>query len=98
MKPPHSIDPSTGKPATGVLSPNVALGYTSEPIDLYGGDKSAWKYLTYPDDFRTWEPNGKKTTPSIPLVNDPGDRTVQWFHIRTPADHSSIACGGFTVK
>ncbi|MER6073516.1 serine/threonine-protein kinase [Streptomyces sp. NPDC001817] len=98
VKSPHSIDPSTGKPATGVLEPNVTLGYTSKPIDLHAGDKSAWKYLTYPDDFRTREPDGKTTTPSIPLLNDPGDWTVQWFHIRTPTDHGSLACGGFTVK
>ncbi|MEV6297085.1 serine/threonine-protein kinase [Streptomyces sp. NPDC051896] len=98
VKPPHSIDPSTGKPAAGALQQNVTLGYTSKPIDLYGGDSSAWKYLTYPDDFRSWSPDGKKSWPAIPLANDPGDWTVQWHHIRTPHDYSSVMCLGFTVK
>ncbi|MQY38258.1 Serine/threonine-protein kinase PknD [Streptomyces sp. RB17] len=98
VKPPHSIDPSTGKPAAGVFTPNVTLGYTSKPVDLYGGDATSWKYLTYPDDFRSWHPNGKQSWPAIPLTNDPGDWTVEWHHIRTPHDYSSIMCGGFTVK
>ncbi|MFJ9867125.1 serine/threonine-protein kinase [Streptomyces sp. NPDC101165] len=98
VKPPHSIDPTTGKPVTGALQQNVTLGYTSKPVDLHGGDKSAWKYLTYPDDFRSWSPDGKKTWPAIPLTNDPGDWTVQWHHIRTPHDYSSIMCLGFAVK
>ncbi|MGV4984269.1 serine/threonine-protein kinase [Streptomyces sp. NRAIS4] len=98
VKPPHDIDPSTGKPAPGVLIDNVRLGYTSKPIDLYGGDKSAWKYLTYPDDFRSWQQGGKESLPAIPLTNDRGEWTVQWHHIRTPDDYSSIMCGGFSVK
>ncbi|QHA05561.1 protein kinase [Streptomyces broussonetiae] len=98
VKPPHSIDPGTGKPAAGALSANVTLGYTSTPIDLYGGDQSAWKDLVYPDDFRSWSPDGKKSWPAIPLANDPGDWTVQWHHIRTSDDYSSIMCQGFTVK
>ncbi|MGW2701241.1 protein kinase domain-containing protein [Streptomyces sp. NPDC001340] len=98
VKPPHSIDSSTGKPAPGALIDNVTLGYTSKPVDLYGGDKSAWKYLTYPDDFRSWSPDGKRSSPAIPLANDPGDWTIEWHHIRTPHDYSSITCGGFTVK
>ncbi|MFI2203591.1 serine/threonine-protein kinase [Streptomyces sp. NPDC020192] len=97
VKPPHGIDPSTGKPVAGVLSQSATLGYTSKPIDLYGGDASAWTYLTYPDDFRTWL-DGKKSLPAIPVGNDPGDWTVQWFHIRTPSDYTSIMCQGFTVK
>ncbi|MFF3913380.1 serine/threonine-protein kinase [Streptomyces sp. NPDC001852] len=98
VKPPHSIDPSTGKPPAGALMQSATLGYTSKPIDLYSGDQSDWTYLTYPDDFRSWSPDGKKTWPSIPVGNDPGDWTVQWFHIRTPSDYSSIMCRGFTVK
>ncbi|WP_031225441.1 serine/threonine-protein kinase [Streptomyces roseochromogenus] len=98
VKPPHEIDSSTGKPAPGVLTQNVTLGYTSKPVDLYGGGTSGWKYLTYPDDFRTWHPNGKTSWPAVPLANDPGDWTVQWHHIRTPHDYSSVMCGGFAVK
>ncbi|MGN5379271.1 serine/threonine-protein kinase [Streptomyces lasalocidi] len=98
VKPPHSIDPTTGKPPVGALTQSATLGYTSKPVDLNSGDPSAWKYLTYPADFRSWSPDGKKTWPAIPLVNDPGDWTVQWFHIRTPSDYTSIMCQGFTVK
>ncbi|MCF1599367.1 serine/threonine-protein kinase [Streptomyces muensis] len=96
VKPPHDIDPSTGKPVGGKLIDNANVGYTSKPIDLYGDDPLAWKYLTYPDDFHSWVEG--KPQPAIPLTNDPGDWTVQFHHIRTPDDYTSIMCDGFTVK
>ncbi|MGW6911774.1 serine/threonine-protein kinase [Streptomyces sp. NPDC054940] len=97
VKPPHDIDPSTGKPIEGLLSDNVNVGYLSKPIDLYSGSAPGdWKYVTYPDDFKSWATG--KPSPAIPLTNDPGDWTVQFHHIRTPDDYSSIFCRGFTVK
>ncbi|MFJ3304376.1 serine/threonine-protein kinase [Streptomyces sp. NPDC086549] len=96
VKPPHDIDPDTGKPVAGLLSDNANVGYLSKPIDMYGSDPTAWKSVTYPDDFQSWV-NGKVFR-SIPLTNDPGDWTVEWHHIRTPDDYTSVMCDGFTVK
>ncbi|MCX4559709.1 MULTISPECIES: serine/threonine-protein kinase [Streptomyces] len=98
VKPPHDIDPSTGKPVEGLLSANANVGYTSKPVDLYGGDgPTEWKYVTYPDDFRNY-PEGLEPISAIPLLNDPGDWTVQFHHIRTPDEYSSIMCTGFTAS
>ncbi|MFG2027567.1 serine/threonine-protein kinase [Streptomyces sp. NPDC048825] len=98
VKPPHDIDPSTGKPVEGLLSANPNVGYTSKPVDLYGGGgPTKWKYVTYPDDFRTWLVGGRELRPAIPLANDPGDWTVQFHHVRAPDDYSSILCAGFTA-
>ncbi|AZQ35753.1 serine/threonine protein kinase [Streptomyces cyaneochromogenes] len=97
VKPPHDIDPSTGKPVEGLLADNANVGYTSKPVDVYGGSNPGdWKYVTYPDDFNSWVRG--KPSPAIPLTNDPGDWTVQFHHIRTPDDYSSVFCRGFTVK
>lgn len=97
VKSPHDIDPDTGKPIAGLLSDNANIGYTSKPIDLYGGsDPKGWKYLTYPDDFNSWIKG--KPEAAIPLLNDPGDWTVEFHHIRTPDDYTSVMCTGFTVK
>lgn len=97
VKPPHDIDPDTGKPVQGILVDNVNIGYLSKPVDLHaGGEPGEWKSVTYPDDFQQWIKG--QTTPAIPLVNDPGDWTVQWHHIRTPDDYTSIDCAGFAVK
>jgi hypothetical protein len=96
VKPPHDIDPGTGKPVAGLLADNVSSGYTSVPVDLYGAGAGGWTYVTYPDDFRQWV-NGK-SYPAVPLANDPGDWTVQWHHIVTPDDYRSVICAGFTVK
>ncbi|WP_031479228.1 serine/threonine-protein kinase [Streptomyces bicolor] len=97
VKPPHDIDPSTGKPVEGLLVDNVRVGYTSKPIDLYSGSAPGdWKYVTYPDDFKSWA--RAEPSPAIPVTNDPGDWTVQFHHIRTPDDYSSVFCLGFTVK
>ncbi|TPQ17033.1 serine/threonine-protein kinase [Streptomyces sporangiiformans] len=98
VKPPHDIDPSTGKPVEGLLSDNVNVGYTSKPVDLYGGGgPNKWKFVTYPDDFRNWPVGGRKPRPAIPLVNDPGAWTVQFHHVRTPGDYASFLCTGFTA-
>ncbi|MGX5188830.1 serine/threonine-protein kinase [Streptomyces avermitilis] len=97
VKSPHDIDPSTGKPVEGLLTENRVVGYTSKPVDLYGdSDSQGWNWATYPDDFQTWVKG--KPHPSIPLANDPGDWTVEFHHIRTPEDYTSIMCGGFTAK
>jgi hypothetical protein len=98
VKPPHDIDPSTGKPVEGLLSDNVNVGFTSKPVDLYrGGGPDKWKYATYPDDFSNWPVGGRKPRPAIPLTNDPGAWTVQFHHVRTPDDYASILCTGFTA-
>ncbi len=97
VKPPHDIDPDTGRPVPGLSAVNASSGYTSKPVDLYGAaDAGGWTYVTYPDDFRQWVRG--KAYPAIPLANDPGDWTVQWHHIRTPDDYSSLICAGFTAK
>ncbi|MFD3501622.1 protein kinase [Streptomyces sp. NPDC058678] len=97
VKPPHDIDPDTGKPIEGILSDNPNIGYLSKPVDIHSGsDPTSWKYVTYPDDFHSWIKG--KPQPSIPLANDPGDWTVEFHHIRTPDDYTSIMCDGFTVK
>ncbi|WP_227025908.1 serine/threonine-protein kinase [Streptomyces fodineus] len=97
VKPPDDIDSDTGKPVGGMRITSATSGYTSTPLDLYGGaDQGDWKYVTYPDDFRQWVRG--KAYPAIPLTNDPGDWTVEWHHIRTPTDYSSIMCAGFAVK
>ncbi|MFD7466675.1 serine/threonine-protein kinase [Streptomyces tendae] len=97
VKPPHDIDPDTGKPVQGILVDNRTIGYLSKPVDLHaGGEPGEWKSVTYPDDFQQWIKG--RGTPAIPLVNDPGDWTVQWHHIRTPDDYTSIDCAGFAVK
>ncbi|WP_079249201.1 serine/threonine-protein kinase [Streptomyces sp. IMTB 2501] len=97
VKPPNDIDPDTGKPVDGMRITSATSGYTSTPLDLYGGaDRGDWKYVTYPDDFRQWVKG--KAYPAIPLTNDPGDWTVEWHHIRTPGDYSSVMCAGFAVK
>ncbi|GGK91492.1 serine/threonine-protein kinase [Streptomyces flaveus] len=98
VKPPHDIDPDTGKPVEGLLSANPNVGYTSKPVDLYGGaGPNKWKFVTYPDDFRTWLVGGRKSSPAIPLTSDPGDWTVQFHHVQAPNDYSSILCAGFTA-
>ncbi|WP_217166655.1 serine/threonine-protein kinase [Streptomyces sp. AC512_CC834] len=97
VKPPHDIDPDTGKPVEGVLSQSVTIGYLSKPVDIHGGgDPTEWKYLTYPEDFQQWAAG--KRWPAIPLTNDPGNWTVQFHHIRTPDDYTSVGCRGFTVR
>ncbi|CAL9538002.1 serine/threonine-protein kinase [Streptomyces sp. enrichment culture] len=97
VKPPHDIDPSTGKPVQGILLDNPNIGYLSKPIDVRaGGESGEWKTVTYPDDFQQWIEG--RTQPAIPLANDPGDWTVQWHHLRAPDDYTSVDCAGFTVK
>ncbi|MFE7278201.1 serine/threonine-protein kinase [Streptomyces sp. NPDC057623] len=101
VKPPHEIDPDTGKPYEGGLQQNLDLGYTSKPIDLYERYRSdpdnTGVELTYPDDFQKIV-NGKRYDSAIPVENDPGDWTVLFLHTAGPRQYASIACHGFTVK
>ncbi|MFF0364188.1 MULTISPECIES: serine/threonine-protein kinase [Streptomyces] len=101
VKPPHEIDPETGRPYEGGLQQNLDLGYTSEPIDLYEGHSSdeisQGVELTYPDDFQKFV-RGKKYSDAIPIENDPGDWTVLFLHVQGPKQYASIACHGFVAK
>ncbi|MDC0770167.1 serine/threonine-protein kinase [Streptomyces sp. HD] len=101
VKPPHEIDPDTGKPFAGGLQENLDLGYTSKPVDLYElyrtDQNHAGVELTYPDDFEKVV-NGKKYGDAIPVENDPGDWTVLFLHVTGPKQYASIDCRGFTVK
>jgi hypothetical protein len=101
VKPPHAIDPETGRPYEGGLQQNLDLGYTSKPIDLYAlyreDPTTASVDLTYPDDFRQFV-RGKKYSDAIPVENDPGDWTVLFLHVQDPEKYASIACHGFVSK
>ncbi|MFE9173526.1 protein kinase [Streptomyces kebangsaanensis] len=101
VKPPHEIDPDTGKPAPGGRVSNLSMGYTSKPIDLYQHYRTDpdndFVYLTYPDDFRDFV-NGEERRGAIPVANDPGDWTVLFLHVREPRDYAIISCHGFTAK
>lgn len=101
VKPPHAIDPETGKPYEGAPQQNLDLGYTSKPVDLYElyrtDPNHAEVQLTYPDAFKEIV-NGKKVGDPVPVVNDPGDWTVLFLHVKGPKQYASIDCRGFTVK
>ncbi|WP_158942583.1 hypothetical protein [Streptomyces sp. ERV7] len=98
VKPPHEIDPDTGKPFVDLKMENKTVGYTSKPVDIYSKWKSGeFIELTYPDDFTSHF--GGKTDEAIPVANDPGDWTVVFYHVKGgPTDYASIACSGFRVK
>ncbi|MFH8608696.1 serine/threonine-protein kinase [Streptomyces sp. NPDC018029] len=97
VKPPHDIDPDTGRPVAGLPTENRAMGYASKPVDLYGGkEPDDWKTATYPDDFATRIPQ-VGTKKAIPTANDPGDWAVEFHVVRAPDDYSSIDCTGFTA-
>ncbi|MFI1103652.1 serine/threonine-protein kinase [Streptomyces melanogenes] len=98
VKPPHEIDPETGKPFVDLKMENKTIGYTSKPVDIYSKWKSGeFIELTYPDDFTSHF--GGKTDEAIPVANDPGDWTVVFYHVKGgPTDYASIACSGFRVK
>ncbi|MER6348962.1 serine/threonine protein kinase [Streptomyces sp. NPDC001595] len=99
VKPPHEIDPETGRPYTDVLTESKSMGYTSKPVDIY----THWKdggfvELTYPDDFRSHFEG--KADPAIPVANDPGDWTVVLYHVpgSSPGEFESIGCTGFHAE
>ncbi|MFK8912625.1 hypothetical protein ACJA3G_37155, partial [Streptomyces sp. YS-3] len=98
VKPPHEIDPGTGKPFVDLTMENKSIGYTSRPVDIYRKWKSGeFIELTYPDDYTSHF--GGRTEDAIPVANDPGDWTVVFYHVRSsPTDYASIACSGFRVK
>ncbi|MFI9823828.1 protein kinase [Streptomyces sp. NPDC052013] len=101
VKPPHEIDPETGRPYKGALQQNLDLGYTSKPVDLLQGHRSGevapWVELTYPDDFQKFV-QGKKYSDAIPIENDPGNWTVLFLHVKGPKEYASIACSGFVAR
>ncbi|GAB2878555.1 serine/threonine-protein kinase [Streptomyces mayteni] len=86
VKPPHEIDPGTGRPSEGGLFPNLSLGYISDARDV--GEDGGHVQLSYPDDFPG----------AIPLANDPGDWTVLFYAVTGPQDYVRIGCSGFTVE
>ncbi|OKK13050.1 hypothetical protein AMK16_31420 [Streptomyces sp. CB00455] len=94
VKPPHDVDPETGRPLPG---DNRSVGYTSRPADLHATARpGADVTLTYPDDF-TLHAAGKKR-PAVPLAGDPGGWTVVFYHVEDdPAKYAGIACSGFQV-
>ncbi|MFD7458868.1 MULTISPECIES: serine/threonine protein kinase [unclassified Streptomyces] len=98
VKPPHEIDPDTGKPYADIVMENKNMGYTSKPVDIY----THWKdggfvELTYPDDFQSHFQGTAE--PAIPVANDPGDWTVVLYHVgSSPTDYESIGCTGFHVE
>ncbi|MGY0486510.1 protein kinase domain-containing protein [Streptomyces sp. WG-D5] len=106
VKPPHDIDPDTGKPydlGEGRTTQNLQIGYSSVPVDLYdvpvkGDDPLIGQArLTYPDDFESWVEGKRVADKGIPLGNDPGDWTVLFFHVKNdPSDYTLIGCSGFT--
>ncbi|MFF1481095.1 serine/threonine-protein kinase [Streptomyces sp. NPDC058301] len=98
VKPPHEIDPDTGKPFVDLTMENKSVGYTSKPVDIYSKWKSGeFIELTYPDDFASHFAG--KADSAIPVANDPGDWTVVFYHVKgSPTDYASIACSGFRVK
>ncbi|TDC20992.1 serine/threonine protein kinase [Streptomyces sp. 8K308] len=84
VKPPHDIDPGTGRPIEG-LFPNMGFGYVSDAWDVATDGHAQ---LTYPDDFPE----------AIPLTNDPGAWTVLFYAVEGPQNYVRIACSGFTVE
>ncbi|EME96555.1 serine/threonine protein kinase [Streptomyces mobaraensis NBRC 13819 = DSM 40847] len=95
VKPPHEIDPSTGKASRFT---NLGMGYTSTPVDLFaGGDPTKGVELKYPDDFRGMR-DGKPSAPAVPFHADPGDWTVIFYHVKGPKEYASVMCRGFTVR
>jgi hypothetical protein len=97
VKPPHEIDPDTGRPYEGLLTESKNIGYTSKPVDIYrAGDDIGFIELTYPDDFKSHFEG--TTEEAIPVMNDPGDWTVVLYHVKgSPTDYESIGCTGFRV-
>ncbi|WP_419996810.1 serine/threonine-protein kinase [Streptomyces boninensis] len=101
VRPPHDIDPSTGRP-NELESQNRSLSYVSKPMDLFDSAEKADE-VTYPEDFRNPLPHADakiKELPGgpIPLRNDPGAWSVLFFHVKSPTDYRLIACDGFEVK
>ncbi|WP_372408807.1 protein kinase [Streptomyces luteireticuli] len=97
VKSPHQIDEQTGKPSRfqGNIG-NIGIGYTSKPIDFFRDDPKNWTYLTFPDDFRSVGAEVRKV--DFPVANDPGDWTVNFYHVRAPKQYTSVLCAGFAVR
>ncbi|MFC8197603.1 serine/threonine protein kinase [Streptomyces sp. NPDC057298] len=97
VKPPHDIDPDTGRPYVDVMSPNKTIGYTSKPVDIYRHWRTGgYVELTYPDDFR--QHRAGRTEDAIPVTNDPGDWTAVFYKVGgSSTDYRSIGCTGFRV-
>ncbi|MGX1913991.1 serine/threonine protein kinase [Streptomyces phaeochromogenes] len=97
VKPPHDIDPDTGRPYEDVMTENKTIGYTSKPVDIYRHWRTGgYVELTYPDDFQ--EHAAGQTWDAIPVANDPGDWTVVFYHVKgSSTDYESIGCTGFRV-
>ncbi|MEU9027646.1 serine/threonine-protein kinase [Streptomyces sp. NPDC048383] len=102
IKPPHEIDPATGRPFADVLSENKGIGYTSKPVDLAAKAAAGGSVaLTYPDDFAEEFIDGQgksRSLAAIPVANDPGGWTVVFYRVRGLTEYTSIFCTGFPVK
>ncbi|MEV4435424.1 serine/threonine-protein kinase [Streptomyces sp. NPDC049585] len=99
VKPPHDINRETGKPYPNLMQPNLSVGYTSKPVDIFPtkGWGSDFVKLTYPDDFKSYV-DGKVYSPAIPIDNDPGNWTVIFYHVKGPKEYRSVMCDGFVGK
>ncbi|KNB51392.1 protein kinase domain-containing protein [Streptomyces caatingaensis] len=101
VKPPHDIDPDTGKPVERPRTENRGLGYTSKPVDIAPKDATGWgsefKELTYPDDFRDVV-GGKPAGRAIPVGNDPGNWTLLFLHVKGPKEYGIFDCRGFVAR
>ncbi|MGP9019547.1 serine/threonine-protein kinase [Streptomyces sp. BR1] len=94
VKPPHEVD-ADGNPTS--RTPNRQLGFVSKAADLYAGNQTEWKYLTYPDDFSYRV--GGKVLPALPISRDTETEwTVVYQHVKGPKDYKSVVCSGFNAK
>ncbi|MET4927395.1 serine/threonine-protein kinase [Streptomyces sp. PSRA5] len=91
VKPPHRLD-GNGRPGASDENSDQ-FGFVSRAADLYEGDETEWKYLTYPDDFSFRTGGGGRPAP--PLSDDPGEWTVVYHHATSDKDHRSVVCTGF---
>ncbi|MFD0271906.1 serine/threonine-protein kinase [Streptomyces sp. NPDC127106] len=90
VKPQHEVDGSGRSTKT---TDNRQLGFVAKARDLYEGDETKWKFVTYPDDF-SMELDGKRV-PAPPLAQDPGGWTVVFRHAVSDTQHKSVVCDGF---
>lgn len=90
VKPQHEIDANGRSTA---VTDNRQLGFVAKARNVYEGQGTDWKYVTYPDDFSMLVDG--KTVKAAPLSQDPGAWTVVFRHATSDTDHKSIFCTGF---
>ncbi|MFC8225900.1 protein kinase [Streptomyces sp. NPDC057287] len=92
VRPPHGIDPGTGRPGRSV---GEGVGFTGEPFDVHA-EWSSGGTLTfrYPDDFRAHLDG--RTVDAVPVGDDRGDWTVVLYHVEGgPEQITPVVCNGF---